>query len=472
MKAPLRLRPFRRLIAAYAVNSLGTWLGEIALSIFVLHETGSAAALAAVWVAGLVVPSLAGPLLVARLEGARSTVVLPALLAAQAGLFALLAAIAAGGFSLAAILALAAADGLLGLAARALAKASIVATTEPRGLLREGNTVMTSVFTACAAIGPVLGGVVVGFASPEAALLLNATSFALAALVLGPGSGLPRLGCAEAPASGRLREGLAYVRSHSGLRSLLGACGALYLLGAAVLPIEVVLVTDTLGASEAAFGTVLALWGAGAGAGAVAGSALLPALRGVPLRTLIGGSFVVFAVSYLGMGSAGSIELVCLFSLLGGLANGIEAYATMTAIQELTSQDQQVRVGGFFESIIAAATGAGFLLGGAVATLASARAVYIVAGLGILAVTALLLTPRRMPARAAALLQAIPRTAARHRGPRDGAGHNRGPALSPEGHEAATRARRRAEHPRARLRNRQLATGGAGRSARPAPLRA
>jgi hypothetical protein len=26
MKAPLRLRPFRRLIAAYAVNSLGTWL--------------------------------------------------------------------------------------------------------------------------------------------------------------------------------------------------------------------------------------------------------------------------------------------------------------------------------------------------------------------------------------------------------------------------------------------------------------
>lgn len=408
MKAPLRLRPFRRLIAAYAVNSLGTWLGEIALSILVLHETGSAAAVAAVWVAGLVVPSLAGPLLVARLEGARSTVVLPALLAAQAGLFALLAAIAAGGFSLAAILALAAADGLLGLAARALAKASIVATTEPRGLLREGNTVMTSVFTACAAIGPVLGGVVVGFASPEAALLLNAASFALAALVLGPGSGLPRLGCAEAPASGRLREGLAYVRSHSGLRPLLGACGALYLLGAAVLPIEVVLVTDTLGASEAAFGTVLALWGAGA----VAGSTLLPALRGVPLRTLIGGSFVVFAVSYLGMGSAGSIELVCLFSLLGGLANGIEAYATMTAIQELTSQDQQARVSGFFESIIAAATGAGFLLGGAVATLASARAVYIVAGLGILAVTVLLLTPRRMPARAAALLQAIPRTAA------------------------------------------------------------
>ncbi len=87
MKAPLRLRPFRRLIAAYGVNSLGTWLGEIALSILVFHETGSAAAVAAVWLLGLFVPSLAGPLLVTRLEGARTTVVLPALLAVQAVLF-------------------------------------------------------------------------------------------------------------------------------------------------------------------------------------------------------------------------------------------------------------------------------------------------------------------------------------------------------------------------------------------------
>ena len=407
MKAPLKLRPFRRLLAAYAVNSLGTWLGEIALSILVLHETGSAAAVAAVWVAGLFVPSLVGPLLVARLDGARSTVALPALLAGQAALFALLAAICLSGFSLAAILALAAADGLLGLAARALVKASIVATTEPRGLLREGNTLLTSVFTACTAIGPVLGGVVVGFASPEAALLLDSASFALAALLLGPGSRLPRSGAADAPAAGRFRDGLAYVRTHAGLRPLLAAYGAISLLASAVLPIEVVLGTDTLGASEAAFGTVLALWGAGA----VAGTALLPLLRGVPLRTLMAGSFAVFAISYLGMGSAGSIELVCLFSLFGGLANGVEAYATMTAIQELTSEDQQARVGGFFESIVASATGAGFLLGGAVATFASARAVYAVAGVGILAVTALLLAPRRTYPRTTTPLRAIPGTA-------------------------------------------------------------
>ena len=391
MKALLRLRPFRRLIAAYAVNSLGTWLGEIALSILVFRETGSAAAVAAVWVFGLFVPSLAGPLLVSRLESARTGVVLPALLGVEAALFAVLAAIVASGFSLAAILVLAAADGVVALAARALVKASIVASTEPRGLLREGNSVLTVVFTVCTAIGPVLGGVAVGFSSPEAALLMNAASFSLAAVLLGPGSALPRLGDADAPASGRLREGLAYVRAHAGLRPLLGASGSVALLSAAILPLEVVLVTDTLGAPEAAYGTVLALWGGGA----VVGSTLLPALRRVPLRALLAGSFAVFAVSYLGMGTAGSVELVCLFSLVGGLGNGVEAFATMTAIQELTAEDHQARVGGFFESIVAGATGAGFLVGGAAATLTSARAVYVAAGVGILLVTAVLTAPRR-----------------------------------------------------------------------------
>jgi hypothetical protein len=32
LPAPLRLRPFRRLIIAYGVNALATWLAEIALA--------------------------------------------------------------------------------------------------------------------------------------------------------------------------------------------------------------------------------------------------------------------------------------------------------------------------------------------------------------------------------------------------------------------------------------------------------
>jgi hypothetical protein len=52
------LRPFRRLIFAYCICALGTWLAEIALAVLVLRETGSPAAVATVFVAGLCLPAL------------------------------------------------------------------------------------------------------------------------------------------------------------------------------------------------------------------------------------------------------------------------------------------------------------------------------------------------------------------------------------------------------------------------------
>jgi MFS family permease len=391
MKA-LGLRTYRRILAAYAVNALGTWLGEIALSIVVLRETGSPAAVASVWVAGLLVPALVGPLLVTRLERPSPRVVLPALLALEAALFALLALIVSSGFSLPLVLALAAADGVLALAARALLKASIVGTTEPHGLLREGNELFTTVFTSCMAIGPVIGGLVVGFASPQAALALDAISFSLAAMLLARAGLSSRSAPAESQ-DNRFREGLRYVRGNASLRPLLWTAGAVCLFGAAILPVEVVMVTEVLGADEATYGTVLSLWGAGA----IAGTALLPAFRRLPLPGLIAGALTICGISYLGMGAAGSVGVLCAFSVFGGISNGVEAYAVMTAIQELTAEEHQARVAGFTEAVMSAATGVGFLAGGVVAALIEPRAVYMGAGAGIIA-TAVLVAGRQLAA--------------------------------------------------------------------------
>ncbi|HEX6653523.1 MAG TPA: MFS transporter [Thermoleophilaceae bacterium] len=400
MTAPLQIPAFRRLIAAYAINTLGTWLGEIALAVLVLEQTGSPAAVASVWVLGLFVPSLVGSWFVTRFgTGPR---VLGSLLALEAVLFAALAALAAS-FSLFLILALVTADGVLALSTRALTKASIVAVTQRRGLLREGNAVLTTVFTSAMAIGPILGGVVVGFASPQVALAIDAISFALAAAVVAH-AGVPRAASTATPAAGRMRDALAYVRAQPALRRLLAAGAAVTLLGSMVLPLEVVLVTDDLGGSEAAYGTVLALWGGGS----VAGSALLPALRRVPLRLLMAGSFVIYAGSYLGMGTAGSIEAVGLFSLVGGVANGVEIYATLTAVQEATSPERQASVAGFFEAIVSGGAGAGFLLGGTLAAIASTRSVYVVAGLGILLLSVLVLAWSRSAAPAMAPARLVP----------------------------------------------------------------
>lgn len=70
----------------------------------------------------------------------------------------------------------------------------------------------------------------------------------------------------------------------------------------------------------------------------------------------------------------------------------------MTALQERTAQDYQARVGGFFEVLTAGSTGIGFLLGSVIAIAASPRAVYLLAGLGILLVAAATVVAAPTPA--------------------------------------------------------------------------
>jgi MFS family permease len=391
------LRPFRRLIFAYCICALGTWLAEIALAVLVLRETGSPAAVATVFVAGLCLPALLVPPLVTRIECLPASRSLPALLLIEAGLFAVLAALTPS-FSLVLVASLVALDGVAGLAARALIKASLVATTNPAGLLREGNTVLVVVFTACAAVGPFAAGACVAVVSPQGALAVDAVFLSLAGLTLARGTNFVNGSANEQGFLERFRAGIAHVRERVALRRLLSGYAVLSLFAAAVLPVEVVLVTETLGSSEADYGLVLGLWGLGA----VVGSALLPLLRRAPLSLLIAGSFIVFAVSYAGMGIAQSLVVVCLFSLLGGTANGIDAFAVMTAVQEQTADECQARVNGFFEALMAGSTGLGFVAGGVIATAASPRAVFLLAGLGILLATAATAAPRR-PLRKAAV---------------------------------------------------------------------
>jgi MFS family permease len=188
----------------------------------------------------------------------------------------------------------------------------------------------------------------------------------------------------DAPLTQRLRDGATYIRTRIELRRLLSAYVLVSVLAATIVPLEVIFVTRSLGASEAAFGIVVALWGAGS----VLGSALLSVIRGAPLRVLVCSSFAVMGASYLGMGIATSLAVVCSFSFVGGISNGIEVFAALTAIQEQTSEQFQARVNGFVEALMAAAFGFGFVLGPALATVASVRVVYWLAGGGIVAVAA------------------------------------------------------------------------------------
>ena len=76
---------------------------------------------------------------------------------------------------------------------------------------------------------------------------------------------------------------LAYVRERPALRRLLGAQAAAFVFFSLVIPIEVVFAKETLDAGDAGYGALLASWGVGM----VAGSLVFAGLRRVALRALL-----------------------------------------------------------------------------------------------------------------------------------------------------------------------------------------
>jgi hypothetical protein len=379
--APLHRRSIRRLLFAYGVNQLGDWAGELALAVVVFALTRSVAAVAVTWIAHRAVLALAAPLLAGWLERRLGLRVLPALYVVQAAVFAGLVAGSSAG--LVAILPLVALDGLLSPAARAMARAALVAQARPIDLLRETNALVNLVFTLNGVLAPVLGGVLIAAVGPQAALATNAASFLVAAVAV-TRVAMPRATGHRQPGGRHLRDALAYVRASPTLARLLAGDAIVMLFISAFSPVEVAFITGTLGQSNAALGAVMAAWGAGM----VAGGAAAARLRDVALPNLLGVATFALAISCLGVAASTSLGTVLAWSIVGGMGNGAYGMTLITAIQQRTADAYQVRVGALYETVAGVAPGLGFVLGGVVAATTSARAVYLLAGIGLLATPA------------------------------------------------------------------------------------
>ena len=381
LTAPLRRPLFRRLAATYAINELGDWMGLIALSVLVYDQTESALATAALFIGTGFLPAVLAPVIVAKVELPPPRFTLPVLYCAEAAAFGVLALLAHN-FSLAAVVAVAALDAALMLAGRALTRSVAAALLEPVGELRAGNAILNVAFTGGAALGPGIAGLVVANFGVSTALLLDAASFYAIAWILLTAGTMPR---AE-PEPGRLRErlraGLAYIREQRVLGRLIVAQGAAFVFFAAVIPVEVVYAKETLGASDTGYGLMLASWGVGM----LLGSLIFAAVRKAPLALLLLFSTLAVGVGYIGFAVAPTLALACVASIVGGTGNGVQWVSAVSAVQELTVGAMQARVMSVVESVGAAMPGVGFVLGGLIATLASPRTTFLVAGVGVFAI--------------------------------------------------------------------------------------
>jgi MFS family permease len=378
---PLRRPLFRRLAASYALNELGDWMGIIALSVLVYDSTESALATAALFLGTRFLPALFAPILVTQAEKPAPRYALPLIYCGEAAAFGGLALLA-GDFSLAPVIVLAAVDGALALAGRALTRAVVATALEPRGELRAGNALLNVAFTGGAAIGPALAGLAVAGFGVQSALLLDAISFYVVACILFSAGDMPQAEPEPGRMRDRVRAGIGYIREQTMLRRLLTAQGAAFVFFAAVLPVEVVYVKETLGSNDTGYGLMLASWGIGM----VAGSLLFARLRQASLALLLLFSTLAVGAGYLGLAVAPTLAVACLVSVVGGAGNGVQWVAAISAVQELTAENMQARVMSVLESIGAAMPGVGFAVGGLIAALLSPRMTFLVAGAGVVAI--------------------------------------------------------------------------------------
>jgi MFS family permease len=394
----------RRIVAAYAINRIGTWIGLLALLAAVFDHTRSALAIAALLLSAQALPVFVVPALVARVEASRRRSELSALYLFEAAATAALAVLLPH-FWLPAILLLAALDGTAALAASALLRAEVakVAREELTVHLsdtnaesseapaaeeaeRSANAALNIAAQISFVVGPAIGGVVVAAAGAEAALFIDAGTFVLCGGLLLDLH--PYVEEAEGDSVGaRLRSAWKHIRSVPMLGALLAFEAIALMFFESGAPIEVTYAKGTLNAGDRGLGLLLTMWGVGGLVGSVVFARLMK--RG--LGTLLSGGTVLVALGYIGLAAAPGLLVACAAGLLGGIGNGMQWPSMISLVQRLTPAPLHGRLMGAIESLGALSVAAGLPLGGGLVALSSTRAGFATIGGGAALMGALLL---------------------------------------------------------------------------------
>jgi MFS family permease len=386
----------RRIIAAYAINRLGTWIGTIALSLAVYDHTHSALAVAATLVAAQVLPAFAVPLLVAKVEASPRRRELSGLYFLEAATWVALAVVL-WHFWLPALLLLVTLDGTAALAASALlrteaARAGREASVHARRATDEdeatrereaqagerGATAAINVaFSWTFVLGPVLGGAITAGAGSPAALLIDAATFlACGALLVDLHPHVEEAGGASV--LGRLQVAWRYIRSAPALRALLATQAVALVFFESGAPIEVAYAKSTLVVGDRGFGLLVSVWGLGV----VLGAIVFARASNQPLGAMVSAGTLAVALAYVGFAAAPSLAPACAAALLGGIGNGLQWAPLVSAVQWLTPQHLHGRVMGALESIGALCPALGLALGGALVASSSPREAFLIVGSG------------------------------------------------------------------------------------------
>jgi MFS family permease len=365
----LRLPGLPQLAGALTLAELGETLASIALAVVVFGRSGSVLATGAFFVAARLGPALMSQPLAAFIDRRAGRRGLSVCFLAEAVLFAVLAA----PLPVAVLVLVPLATGTLAVCCRSVTRAEAAVRLTRVGRLREGNGALNMGFAIAGTVGAAAGGGLAALTSPKIPLFAAAACFALGSLLVARVE-RARPEAEASNAFAHLREGWAYARSDRMAALLIMVQTAALLAFMLVIPIEVVYAERDLHTGAAGYGALLATWGLGI----IVGGVLFARARS-PLTALAGSASLAVAAAYAGLALAPGLLLACAASLLGGVGNGVQWVAVMTALQERIPDSLQVRVVGLLDSGAQLAPGIGFALGSVLTAVLSARATYAIA---------------------------------------------------------------------------------------------
>ncbi|HUA75351.1 MAG TPA: MFS transporter [Solirubrobacteraceae bacterium] len=390
----------RRIVGAYTVNRVGTWLGIVAMLVAVFDHTHSALAVSAFLLAGQALPAFVVPAIVARVEASRRRRELSGLYFFEAIVTALLAVLL-WHFWLPGVLLLAALDGTAALTASSLLRAEVAKTArqeteagfageEDQGRREEAiaeserraNAALNVAFSTTFVLGPAISGAIVASAGASAALFIDVGSFLICGLLLLDLHPHVEEAAGESVAA-RLRAAWRHINEVPSLRGLLLLETVALVFFESAGPIEVTYAKATLHAGDRGLGLLLTVWGSGG----VLGSLVFARMVKRSLGVMLSGGALAIGLAYLGFSGAPSLGLACGAAFIGGIGNGLQWPSLISLVQRLTPPSLLGRLMGAVESMGALCLAIGLLLGGGLVALSSPRIAFLVVGAGAAATT-------------------------------------------------------------------------------------
>ncbi|MFN2608766.1 MAG: MFS transporter [Acidimicrobiales bacterium] len=376
----LRTRNFRLFFIGQLISNSGNWLTMVALTLLVLHLTGSGVAV------GALAACQFGPILVlspfAGLVADRSNK-LRLLKTTQIGEMCQSVVLAALAFMhhppLAALFATALAGGCL-LAFDNPVRRSFVTEMVPQEDVGNAVTLYSALVNSSRIFGPTVAGVLVITAGFGWAFALDAASYVAVLVALGMmRTGELRVAEATPRGKGQVRAGIRYVRSVPDLWLpfvMLAMVGTLSYNFTVVFPL---FVERTLHGNDASYTLVYAVFSAGA----LVGALLVADRRTVRVHDVVVGA-AAFGVTMLLLAAAPSVAVSLPLVALLGVASIAFMTATTTIAQVRADPRMHGRVLALQTVLLVGTTPIGGPIMGAVADAAGARVPVVIGGVAAL----------------------------------------------------------------------------------------